>query len=87
MHPDNAIWFFSFAEKEKEKQLLDKMSIEKSFSCPKKLADISDAELNQYWGVFVPGGHAPMGDIGSDPDLGRILRHFHNEGKPVCTHI
>jgi len=87
MHPDNAIWFFSFAENEKEKQLLDKMSVEKSSSCPKKLADISYAELNQYWGVFVPGGHAPMGDIGSDPDLGRILRHFHNEGKPVCTHI
>jgi hypothetical protein len=46
MHPDNAIWFFSFAENEKEKQLLDKMSVEKSFSCPKKLVDISDAELN-----------------------------------------
>ncbi|KAF8243969.1 ThiJ/PfpI family protein [Wilcoxina mikolae CBS 423.85] len=82
---DNAIWFLSFAEKEKEKQLLDKMSVEKNFSSPKRFADISDEELSQYRGVFVPGGHAPMGDLGSDPDLGRILSHFHNEGKPTAV--
>ncbi|KAF8545064.1 hypothetical protein BDD12DRAFT_871996 [Trichophaea hybrida] len=48
---DNAIWFLSFSEKEKEKQLLDKMSVEKNFSNPKRLADISDEELSQYRGV------------------------------------
>lgn len=37
-----------------------------------------------YVGVFVPGGHAPMVDLVKDPDLGRMLLGFHQAGKPTA---
>jgi|CXWL01.1.fsa_nt_gi putative intracellular protease/amidase len=54
---------------------------------PKNLAVLSTviAEgLDQYEGVLVPGGHAPMEDLLKDRDLGKVLRHFHKEGKPTA---
>jgi putative intracellular protease/amidase len=32
-------------------------------------------------GVFVPGGYAPMVDLAKDPDLGKIVRSFHESGR------
>lgn len=83
---DNALWFLSFAEKNKEKELIEKMKVEKNFASPKKFRDIGEKELDEYEGIFVPGGHAPMGDLGCDRNLGRILRHFHERGKPVSSY-
>jgi putative intracellular protease/amidase len=40
--------------------------------------------LENYVGVFVPGGQAPVVDLMQDPDLGEILRHFHERGKPTA---
>jgi len=40
--------------------------------------------LDNYAGVFVPGGQAPVVDLMQDPDLGEILRHFHARGKPTA---
>jgi len=47
------------------------------------VADLTREELLGYAGVFVPGGHAPMVDLPSDPHVGRVLRHFHALGKPT----
>jgi putative intracellular protease/amidase len=81
---DSVIWFIPYlAEKEREKQLLEKMSVENNFNNPRRFAAITDQELENYAGVFIPGGHAPMTDLTSDKDLGRILLHFHRRGKPT----
>jgi putative intracellular protease/amidase len=82
---ENAIWFLSFAERDREKALVEKMSVEKNFSHPRKFSEISNEELEEYAGIFVPGGHAPMGDLGDDSELGRMLKHFHQKNKPVST--
>lgn len=40
--------------------------------------------LDAFAGVFVPGGHAPVVDLMQDPDVGMILRHFHEAAKPTA---
>lgn len=40
--------------------------------------------LDTYVGVFVPGGQAPVVDLMQDPDMGEILRHFHERAKPTA---
>ena len=37
-----------------------------------------------YVGVFVPGGHAPMVDLAKDKDLGKILVSFHETKRPTA---
>ena len=48
------------------------------------LRAVIDEGLDEYAGVFVPGGQAPVVDILQDPEAGEILRHFHNERKPTA---
>lgn len=43
-----------------------------------------DAGLDTYAGVFAPGGQAPVVDLMQDADLGEILRHCHEAGKPTA---
>ena len=51
---------------------------------PRKLADVAATiDGSDYVGMVVPGGHAPMSDLAFDPDLGKIVRHFHDENKPI----
>jgi len=40
--------------------------------------------LDEYAAVFVPGGHAPAVDLMQDPEMGKILHHFHEAGKPTA---
>jgi putative intracellular protease/amidase len=40
--------------------------------------------LDSYAAVFVPGGQAPVVDLMQDPDVGEILRHFHEVSKPTA---
>lgn len=40
--------------------------------------------LDGYAGLFVPGGHAPAVDLMQDADMGAILRHFHEVGRPTA---
>jgi putative intracellular protease/amidase len=48
------------------------------------LRSVIDDGLDGYAGVFVPGGQAPVVDLMQDPDLGKILHHFHERGKPTA---
>lgn len=68
-------------ERQREQELIEKMKRENGFSRPRKFSEISDSELEQYSGVFIPGGHAPLSDLGDNPELGRILLHFHQSKK------
>lgn len=51
---------------------------------PKKLSAVVREGLDRYAAVFVPGGHAPLEDLDRDPDVARILHHFHQAGKPTA---
>jgi putative intracellular protease/amidase len=48
------------------------------------LRAVIDGGLDNYAGVFVPGGHAPVVDLMQNADMGAILRHFHEAGKPTA---
>ncbi|WP_291431932.1 type 1 glutamine amidotransferase domain-containing protein [Deinococcus sp.] len=48
-----------------------------------KLADVA-AHLDPFSAVFLPGGHAPMIELMRDPDLGTVLRHFHEKAQPTA---
>jgi len=50
---------------------------------PLKLATIV-GHTQDYVGVFVPGGHAPMIDLVKDRNLGVILKSFHDTGRPTA---
>jgi len=73
----------NYWSKKKDLDLLEKMKVENNFSHPRPFASISDDELQSFDGVFIPGGHAPLADLGDNPDLGRILWHFHKASKPT----
>ena len=44
---------------------------------------LEDVRLDDYAGVFYPGGHGPMTDLAFDPALGALLAEFHDGGKIV----
>lgn len=50
---------------------------------PKPLAAINAEGVSNYAGVLVPGGHAPMEDLATDPEMGKLLSSFHQAGKPT----
>ncbi|KAJ5489152.1 hypothetical protein N7539_004042 [Penicillium diatomitis] len=75
----------NFYERRREQDLIERMKKENGFSRPRTFASISDEELTRFAGVFIPGGHAPLTDLGDDPELGRILRYFNKENKPTAV--
>ena len=52
---------------------------------PKTFSQILEGGLDAYVGVFIPGGHAPLQDLGQDLDLGTILKAFHQASKPTAV--
>lgn len=55
-----------------------------SMNQPRTLRAVIAEGLDQFAGVFVPGGHAPVVDLMQDAELGVILRHFHEAAKPTA---
>jgi putative intracellular protease/amidase len=45
---------------------------------------VIEERLDNYAGVFVPGGQAPVVDLMQDPQMGEILRYFHDRAKPTA---
>lgn len=62
---------------------LDFANTDPRMTNPRTIRSVIDEGLENYVGVFIPGGHPPMIDLMQDSDLGTILRHFHAEGKPT----
>ncbi|ODQ50013.1 ThiJ/PfpI family protein [Saitoella complicata NRRL Y-17804] len=75
----------NYLEKQRETALIDKMKTENNLNTPRPFSSLSDEELATYDGVFIPGGHAPLSDLGADKELGRILTHFHETQKPTAS--
>lgn len=72
-------------ERRRENDLIERMKRENGFGRPRPFSFISDKKLATIAGVFIPGGHAPLTDLGADKELGRILRYFHRENKPTTA--
>ncbi|XQE68185.1 type 1 glutamine amidotransferase domain-containing protein [Pseudomonas sp. P3C3] len=49
------------------------------------LDEVLAGDLEQYEGLFIPGGHAPLIDLANNPQVGTLLRHFHQAGKPTAA--
>lgn len=75
----------NFYARRQENELMERMKRENGFSRPRPFSSISDDEVGTFAGVFIPGGHAPLRDLGADPELGRLLRYFHRENKPTAV--
>ena len=75
----------NFYKLKQDQQHVERMKSDNGFTHPRRFADISDEELKSYAGVFIPGGHAPLSDLGDNPELGRILSHFHQQQKPTAA--
>lgn len=50
---------------------------------PRTLASVVAEGTDAYVGLFIPGGHAPMADLITNKDLGKILVSFHSTGRPT----
>lgn len=77
---DKPALFANIAEYNAVKELLK----DPKLAHPQKLSAIAAGDLDQYVGIFVPGGHAPMEDLWKDASLGKILRHFHSKNQPTA---
>lgn len=51
---------------------------------PRTLRSVIGEGLDNFVGVFVPGGQAPGVDLMQDAETGVILRHFHDRGQPTA---
>jgi putative intracellular protease/amidase len=48
---------------------------------------IAGVDASAYDAIFIPGGHGPMADLASDPDVGRLLVDADERGQiiaPLC---
>ena len=55
------------------------------FQQPVALSSLTDAELDEFDAVFVPGGHGPMVDLSDNPDAGRLLVALHRKHAPIAA--
>lgn len=49
------------------------------------LKEVLAGDLDHYAGLLIPGGHAPLIDLANNPEVGALLRHFHQAGKPTAA--
>ncbi len=76
VHSNNAM-FFGGDDAARADALKYSQGIEQ-LKHPKTLASVVSEGTSGYVGVFIPGGHAPMVDLVSDQNLGKILTSFHD---------
>lgn len=75
--------FFGGSEKSLEAAvqfLQQQESIQKPLSFSKVLGQ----GVDKYAGVFIPGGHAVLGNLSRSIELGKILRQFHLLNRPTA---
>ncbi|OCQ21039.1 thiamine biosynthesis protein ThiJ [Pseudoalteromonas luteoviolacea] len=66
------------------KALFNQLMIDdKTHSPVMSFSRIEQIGIEQFDAVFVPGGHAPLGDLVSNAQLGQFLRHFNAKQKPT----
>ncbi|MDD0841603.1 type 1 glutamine amidotransferase domain-containing protein [Pseudomonas sp. Gutcm_11s] len=83
---DNAQYFGGDAANLAEhKALLEKLRLTQADASPViSLARVEQIGYPHFDALYVPGGHAPMQDLLRSPQLGKLLRAFHAEGKTTA---
>ena len=78
--------FFGSADALKQYQaMLEKLELTSSTKSPVvSLSRIEQIGYAQFDAVYVPGGHAPMQDLLDSPQVGRLLKAFHEAGKTTA---
>ena len=79
---DSAFWFGGDEQKYHDAKLLLGSLV--GLSKPLRISDIRQRDLQQFAGIMVPGGHAPMEDLLVNKNLGFLLRYFHKTKKPTA---
>lgn len=79
-HGSDAVSFF----KDEAEYEQIKAFVEQTLSGPVLRLSSAAAQLDGYSAVFLPGGHAPMIELMRDPDLRRVLAHFHARALPTA---
>lgn len=46
---------------------------------------LDEIDVNDYHGLFIPGGHGPIWDLATNETCGRIILEFLNNNKPVAA--
>lgn len=77
---DDQRWFKS-TEKYQEAKVFAEKEMKKE---PISLETLTEDQLERFYGVFVPGGHAPLEDLKDNQALGRVFGHFHKHKKPTA---
>ncbi|KAF4772461.1 hypothetical protein HAV15_009069 [Penicillium sp. str.  len=75
----------NFNELQREQDLIERMRRENGLTRPRPFSTINDNELATFAGVFIPGGHVPLQDLGANAELGRILRYLYQENKSTAA--
>jgi len=55
------------------------------FQRPAALSSLTDAEMEDFDAVFVPGGHGSMVDLSDNPDAGRLLAALYRKGALIAA--
>lgn len=79
--------FFGGDEKalQQHQALLDQLAITSPVNSPViSLTRVAQIGYDQFDAVLVPGGHAPMQDLLTDKNLGKLLTAFHQQQKPTA---
>lgn len=67
------------------KALFESLKITDKKSSPViSFSRVEQLGIETFDGVFVPGGHAPIGDLVANKQLGNFLKHFNAESKPTA---
>jgi putative intracellular protease/amidase len=77
---DNVQYFKDQGEYTKLKKLHSSLT---GIKKPKNLSKLKERDLDKFDAIFVPGGHAPMEDLSSSPEVFRVLNFFHGANKPT----
>ncbi|MNG94285.1 Molecular chaperone Hsp31 and glyoxalase 3 [compost metagenome] len=65
--------------------LLSKLKLTSRSESPVvSLSRIAQMGYANFDAIYVPGGHAPMQDLLTSPELGKVLQDFHARGKPTA---
>jgi putative intracellular protease/amidase len=67
------------------KHRAERLAAIESLQHPLNLHTMSDEEMLSFDAVFFPGGHGPMVDLASNPDVGRLLHLFQPRGKTIAA--
>lgn len=69
---------------ERRTQALARVETREGLVRPLAIERITEDELVDYAGVFVPGGYAPMADLAGMPQMKPLFENFHRGFKPTC---